>query len=152
VPTPVRPHATALAALMAVVVPVTAAEAACPRPEPASAASLVRQIGALRAAHGVPALRPQAPIARPARAHSTRMARAGRLWHDDLRGWSSGRVAAQNVAAGGVVAAAMSAMTHSPRHRAALLSRRFRHVGVGAVRDCGGMLVVTVNMTGPAPR
>jgi len=146
--TPVRPQATVLAALLAVAVPAAGAQGACPRSEPGSAARLVQSIGALRTAHGIAPLVPRTPITRPARAHSTRMARAGRLWHDDLRTWSSGAIAAQNVAAGDAVATAMAAMTRSPQHRGALLSRRFRNIGVGAVRDCGGMLIVTVNLQG----
>ena len=146
--TPVRPHVAVLAMLMAVTVPTAAAHAACPRPEPASAASIVRQTAGVRAAHGVAGLSVRAPLARPATAHSRAMARRGRLWHDDLRRWAGRSVAAQNVAAGATPALAMRAMMQSPTHRASLLDRRFRFIGVGAVRDCRGMLMVTVNMQG----
>lgn len=146
-PSPVRIAAPAV--VTAALAAPAPAPAACPTPEPGASATIVRQIQGLRAGAGLPRLAVRPPIARPARVHSIAMARTGRLWHDDLRAWSGGALAGQNVAEGPTALTAFGAMTVSAPHRAALLSPRFRAIGVGAVRGCDGMLMVTVNLLGP---
>lgn len=142
---------TAAGAMLALV-PLAAASAACPRAEPAASQSLVREINAVRASAGLPALRVRRAIVSPARTHSAAMARSGRLWHDNLTGWAGSARAAQNVAAGDTGTRTLGAMLGSPPHRRALMDRRFREVGVGAVRGCDGTLMVTVNVMVPSAR
>ncbi len=145
-----RRTAAVIAAFAATAAPAAGASAAsCPATEPASSASVIRQLAGLRASLGLPALRVRTPITRPARSHSADMASTGRLWHDDLARWASGSAAAQNVASGSNARMAFAAMVQSRPHRLAMLNRRFRYVGVGAVRGCDGMLMVTVNLLGP---
>jgi uncharacterized protein YkwD len=150
-PYPLRPR-TLAAALMSVLVPAATAHAACPAPAPTAAKAVTSQIGELRARSGLPALKVRTPIVRPARAHSGRMARTGRLFHDDITRWGGRARAAQNVSMGDTATGAFMAMVRSHMHRRALLDPRFRSVGVGVARDCTGMLMVTVNLLGPVPR
>lgn len=136
------------AAAATAVVPATAAAAACPRNEPSSASAITRQVNALRAASGLGAVRTRSAVAAAARTHSTAMARAGRLWHDDLRRWAGKSRAAQNVTEAATATDAVVAMVGSAPHLAALVNPVFTRVGVGAVRGCNGDLMVTVNLLG----
>lgn len=144
VPFSTRLHRVVAAACAACAAPA-AAVAACPASEPASARSITSQIDAARAAAGLSGLHPLVRIARPARAHSLDMARAQRLWHDNIRRWSKGQRGGQNVGYGPDASTVFGAMWNSPPHRDAMLSAHFHRVGVSAVRGCDGNLMVTVN-------
>jgi uncharacterized protein YkwD len=98
------------------------------------------EINRVRAAHGVPPLRPNARLQAAARAHSRDMVANGYLGHGDVgRRLQSygvrGRAMAENIAwaTGAQVhaAALVAGWLASPPHRANLLSREFRRVGVG---------------------
>lgn len=144
---PIRLRRTLALGTAAVCAAVPAASAAsCPRNEPSSAAAIGSQVNDLRAGAGLAPLRTRPSIATAARVHSTAMARAGRLWHDDLRRWAGRSKAAQNVTEAVDAAEAVSLMAGSAPHRAALLTPAFSRIGVGAVRGCGGDLMVTVNL------
>jgi uncharacterized protein YkwD len=136
--------ATAVAAL---------ALAASPVPASATPGARLRQlINDARAQHGLRPLRAERHLARAARGHSADMRRRRYFAHDSPEGTSP---AARMRAAGYRHPSAVSetiawgtgserrpkallrAWLHSPPHRAALLSPRFREIGVGVVRAHG---------------
>lgn len=108
-----------------------------------------------RAAHGLPALRGNAKLRRAAKAHSEDMVAHGYFAHESLsgadmadrilgtgyargRGWSLG----ENIAWGtGSLATAVEierAWMSSPGHRANILRREFREVGIGIAAGAPG--------------
>ena len=60
--------------------------------------------------------------------------------------FGKGRPAAQNLAYMPNAAGAFAGFMRSRRHRSNMLHRRWRAIGVGAMR-CGGMVIFTVNVT-----
>ncbi len=108
-----------------------------------AASYLVRRINAVRADHGLAPLRVRADLSRHARAHSAAMARGRTLFHTaDFRViccWSS---IAENVAYNRTARGAHRSLMASPGHRANILDRSKRSVGVGVVRS-GGVFWVT---------
>ena len=74
-----------------------------------------------------------------ARSHSAQMARAGRIYHSNLSsvgsrisGW---RVLGENVGMGPDLRVLNQAFMNSPGHRANLLCKCFRYVGIGVVQS-----------------
>jgi uncharacterized protein YkwD len=112
---------------------------------------LLRAVNQARAQHGLAPLRRSALLSRPARRHSAYVARTGRLTHlgADGRpfwerlyraGYPRTRAVGENVGiVGGCNARAARQIVGmwmaSGPHRALLLSRSFRVVGLGVVRD-----------------
>ena len=103
---------------------------------------LVQEINRVRAAHGVPPLRTDRRLQAAAEAHSRDMVAHGYLGHGDFgrRLQSYGvraRAIGENVAwgTGGSVRArtVVAQWMGSEWHRANLLSREFRRIGVGVV-------------------
>jgi uncharacterized protein YkwD len=107
---------------------------------------LLVEINRARAANGVPPLRSDRRLKAAAEAHSRDMAAHGYLGHGDIGrrlqsygvrarligenvAWGQGSVRADAVVAGWMA---------SPVHRANLLSRQFRRVGVGVVTGSFG--------------
>lgn len=128
------------------------AAAQCGQQDASAATQVLQGIAAARASAGLPALRPNARITRVARNHARRMALSGSIWHDNLSAWAAGRAVAQNVAYGGSGGEAFTAMWNSGPHRTAMMSRRYRFVGVGAAVSCSGEIMVAVDLMGPARR
>jgi uncharacterized protein YkwD len=112
----------------------------------------------VRVKRGRVALRPLANLRRAARSHSRTLLRAGAFQHDSLNGapfWTrlvkagfpSRRRMGENLAmvSGCNRAAARTTVSMwmaSPGHRANLLNRRFRFVGVGAFTDADCSLTI----------
>jgi uncharacterized protein YkwD len=104
-----------------------------------------------RAAHGLRPLRLDARLARAARAHSSDMVAHRYFAHDSRHGaslaarisrtgWTRHRrswIVGENIAWGkgsaASPAAIVAAWMHSPGHRANILDRRFRAIGIGIV-------------------
>ncbi|BDG07752.1 CAP domain-containing protein [Anaeromyxobacter paludicola] len=143
------PGGPAVAALLPVACGAASLEEAPPPPrprEPATArgaeAAVAQAIDALRARHGLVPLGRSPALDEVARRHSEAMARAGEVAHvlpggRDLPARLEGvpyRRALENVARGPSALAAHDAAEESPAHRANLLDRSVREVGVGIAR------------------
>lgn len=126
----------------AAIFPVTlpaAPTAAAASPETDYAAEVVSATNAARAEHGLGRLRTNACLTRFATAQAKRMAAEGRLSHQPLgpvqRACGVGFVG-ENVAVGYPTGrVAVRNWMRSSGHRANLLSRNFRLIGVAASRD-----------------
>ncbi len=99
-------------------------------------------INRVRSARGLPQLQVGPRLQAAARAHSRAMARSGSFthgnWYYRLRRFGvRGRVLGENIAWGvghlGSPRQIMRAWMNSPGHRANILNRRFREVGIGIV-------------------
>jgi uncharacterized protein YkwD len=111
-------------------VPAAPAEAGLDRFE----RSVSNQVNYIRAAHGRRPLGVSGRLSRRAARHSRRMARGGRMFHGVRRGGETvGFIGGRRVARR-IVAMWM----RSGAHRHALLSGRFRRIGVGRRRGNGG--------------
>lgn len=133
-----------------IVTPTAAAQ--CGEPDASAARQVLSGISAARENAGLPALKTNPRLTRVAARHARRMAISGSIWHDNLAAWANGRAVAQNVAYGASGDEAFTAMWNSSPHRTAMMSRRYRIVGVGAARSCGGEIMVAVDLMAPAPR
>jgi uncharacterized protein YkwD len=122
---------------------------------------LVEAINHARGARGIPTLRMSPRLRRAARAHSHAMANTGSFVHGDwyrrlrrhgIRARVLGETIAWGAGANGTPAAIVAMWLASPPHRATLLSRQFRRVGVGvAVGSMGGVpgaSIATANFAG----
>jgi uncharacterized protein YkwD len=111
-------------------------------------AELLRSINQARARHGALALRVSPALQRAARAHSRAMLRTGTFTHGDwygrlrrhgARGRTLGETIGWGVGSAGSPGVIVRMWLASPPHRATLLDRGFRYVGVGvAVGSFGG--------------
>jgi uncharacterized protein YkwD len=130
--------------------------------------AVIRLVNAIRAEHGLPALRAAAPLTRAARGHSTDMGRGGYFSHvtrstgatfaERVRSQRPGQVRwlgeviGWGVGAPGTPAGLVEAWMNSAPHRATLLDRRFRRIGVGAWQGTfegyAGATVFTANLAG----
>ncbi len=108
-------------------------------------------INKARVSHGRAPLRFNYSMARLARRHSATMASRNLLYHNPyLAQWYSTwswRILGENVGVGSSVASLHVAFMNSKPHRANILDRRFRNVGVGIVVR-NGRTWVTVNFLG----
>ena len=148
-------------ALIACLCALALAPASEARSQSAKDASLVGQVNAARAAHGVPALRVDASLASAARAHSAAMLRGGFFEHRNFaarirRHGGRGRTLGENIAWGngpfGTARGIVNQWLASPPHRQILLGRAFRRVGVGTsvgrFGGVGGATVATADFAG----
>lgn len=120
---------------------------------------VLAELNRVRAAHGLPPFRLDGRLQRAARAHSQDMARRGYFSHGDFaarmrRHGVRGR-AAENIgwATGGNRAARVVQMwMGSPPHRANVLRRGFRRIGVagvvGTIYGRRGTMLVTADFAG----
>lgn len=127
----------------AAVIALTAASLTLPAPSFAGASSFVRLVNRDRAKHGLGALAVRSDLAAEARAHSVRMARAGRIFHDEAMGsrlccWKR---FGQNVGFGSGTSEIHDLFMRSASHRANILGR-FDQIGVG-IAWRGDVLYVT---------
>lgn len=122
---------------------------------------LLVEMNAARADHGLPPLRLSRVLARPARSHSAYLARTGRLDHNGAdgrpfyvrlykAGFSKRKAVGENLGMSSGcrtdLARTMVGMwLDSPGHRANLLSRRFRVVGLAVVTasNCSNTVYTT---------
>jgi uncharacterized protein YkwD len=123
-------------------------------PQPAGPAQVEREINAQRAAEGLPAVQTDRRLRRLARSQARRVIRRDVLAHTTAAGTPVGDRLERKMgplrAAGEVLAFMPTGMTtadavvrawmNSPPHRAVLMARNLREVGVGARR---GLLVST---------
>ena len=109
---------------------------------------MVRLINGHRARAGQARLKVDPRIRAAGRRHSRWITRSGSFSHERQLRWARGRASGQNLALGRAPRALVRAMMASSGHRANLLSPVFRRVGVGAIRDCRGRVVYTVNLLG----
>ena len=103
--------------------------------------SIFRVVNATRVAYGIPPLRTDAALQRAARAHTSAMLRTGVFAHGNFAGRMAqfhvhGPAMGENLAWGGGSYGAPSAIVslwlNSPEHRANMLRRGFRRIGIGA--------------------
>lgn len=127
--------------------PACGASAAMPRAERA----LVALVNRRRAAAGVNRLGGHRAIRKAARRHSRQMARGKVFAHSATLAWAKGRPAGENLALASSPTLAMTAMVLSPDHLRNLLNPGWRWIGIGAVADCAGAQLYTVNLMGPRP-
>jgi uncharacterized protein YkwD len=129
---------------------------------------LLDLINSARAHYGLPALHVQSPLISAARAHSREMLKDDYFSHRSITGLSPATrvvrsgyslsgyrswVVGENIGLGlgalGTPQAIFAAWMHSPAHRANILSRRFRDVGLGEVSGTfdgyRGVLMYTVD-------
>lgn len=111
--------------------------------------SLVQAINQARLARGIPALATGVRLQRAARAHSRAMARTGSFAHGNwyqrlrrhgVRARTVGETIGWGVGGSGTASSIVGMWLASPPHRATMLDRGFRRVGVGvAVGTMAGM-------------
>jgi uncharacterized protein YkwD len=124
--------------------------------------SVFAAINRARASHGLPPLRIGARLQRAARVHSREMLRTGSFSHGDwyrrlrlygVRGRTFGETIAWGAGSDGTAASIVGIWLASPSHRATLLRRGFRRIGVGlAVGSFSGFpgaTVATADFSGP---
>ena len=122
---------------------------------------LLAAVNNARTSRGLPPLRLSRVLSAPARRHSAYLARTGRLDHDGAdgspfyvrlyaAGFSRRKAVGENLGmAGGCSTGLSRTMVRmwlaSPAHRANLLSRRFRVVGIAVVasQSCSGTVYTT---------
>ena len=104
--------------------------------------ALVTKINATRVAHGLRPLPARVGLTDTAHRHSRAMAGRHTLYHSNLSRVCCFRSVGENVAYNSTVTRIHRSLMASPGHRANLLSRRWRGIGVGVVRS-GGRLWVT---------
>jgi uncharacterized protein YkwD len=120
--------------------------------------SVLRAMNAVRASHGLPRLRIDYRLESVARAHSVDMLRHQYFAHGAFSArvnasGAAGPIFGENLAFGPVSSSwVVNAWLASPEHRANLLRRGFRRVGIGAVigtfEGSGGTFVVTADFAG----
>jgi uncharacterized protein YkwD len=123
--------------------------------------SLLRQMNAVRAAHGLAPLRFDAQLESAARFHSREMLADGVFQHGAFaarmaRFRVTGSLAGENLAWGtgarGTARGVVAAWLASPEHRANLLRPSFRRVGIGALTGAfqgrAGARVITADFAG----
>ena len=125
-------------------------------------------VNAVRVKHGLHKLRMVASLERASRAHSREMVSRGYFGHNSYSGtsfstrliaygytqagctrWTVGEDIACGSGSGGTPRAIFNAWMHSPPHRAVILTKRFRDVGVGrakgAFRGISGVVFYTLD-------
>lgn len=124
--------------------------------------NLLRSINQARARHGAPPLRVASPLQRAARAHSNAMLRTGNFTHGNwyqrlrrhgARGRTLGEVIGWGSGGSGSAGSIVRMWLASPPHRATMLDRSFRYVGVGVAAGSfagfGGARIATADFAGP---
>lgn len=141
----------ATARLGAILVAVLVLGFLAPRHAEASTSSersMASLINKARTSRGRSALRFNESLSNYARKHSAAMASKNRLYHNDdlanwLRNWNW-NILGENVGVGPSISRLHTAFMNSPSHRANILDRRFRNVGVGVVSKNGRLWVTVI--------
>lgn len=141
---PVVRRSLAAAVLLALAVP-SAAQATTIAYSPASEQRVLLLLNQIRQRHGLPQLVLSAPLRGSARTHSTGMLERDALQHSALPAAGagmlklSGETIAWGVGAQGTPTGIVDQWMRSPPHRAVILARGLRRVGIGIARgDFGG--------------
>jgi len=110
--------------------------------------AMASYINAARTNHSRAALRFSDGLSSLARRHSQTMASQDRLYHNPyLAQWManwSWRILGENVGVGPTVYGLHVAFMNSPPHKANIMDRRFRNVGVGIVSSNGRIWVTVI--------
>lgn len=137
----------ALVALITVLHPPTFVGAACSGKANANERAFVRKVNRERAKRGLAKLKLDTQLSKPSKLHTKEMIAEGTIHHtpDDVlaKRVTKWEVLGENVGAGGSVKSLHRAFMRSPSHKANILFRDFRYVGVGAKRTPNGKLWVT---------
>jgi hypothetical protein len=117
-------------------------------------AAFVAKINELRGSKGLGPLQVNANLTAKARAWSTEMAAAGRIWHSTLsdgitEDW---RKLGENVGMGGSVDGLHKAFVNSPHHYENLVDPAFEFVGIGIVTNGNTIFVTEVFMQLMSPK
>jgi uncharacterized protein YkwD len=136
----------------ALVVALTAGVLLVGTSAPASAATIstlesrmVAKINNARAYHGLHTLKRGSHLMRHSRRHSRRMAADGLLFHTkDFSIFACWDDIAENVGMGSSIRSIHRAFMKSPVHRANILTKGMRYVGVGVARGDGYLWVTEV--------
>jgi uncharacterized protein YkwD len=128
---------------------------------------VIAEVNQERTSRGLKPVRFKSSLTRAARAHSREMARRGVLTHRSACGWSVGqRVRHYGYTASGyrswsvgenlyrakagtlyaTPVVAVNAWMDSTGHRAVILTKRFRDIGVGIAKSDGGMRYFTIDL------
>lgn len=114
-----------------------------------------RRHNRLRVADGLGRLRLDPELSRAARLHTREMISKDLLHHTTslelttrITGWS---ILGENVGVGSTVVSLMDAFMDSPAHRANILHRSYRYVGIGAKLDNGRLWVTIIFEAGDNP-
>lgn len=138
--------ATVILASVIVVLPAAAGtSSACWNTKKAER-KLVRHVNKARGDHGRVKLRFDPELSRVARVHTKEMMRRGELFHSKKLGErvTKWRVLGENVGRGNGARELHRMFMSSETHRANVVHKRFRHVGVGVKRDSRGLWVTVV--------
>jgi uncharacterized protein YkwD len=111
--------------------------------------AMVRLVNRSRRNHGISGLNIAPGLSGAAHRHSARMARRGQLYHSCLTCLLNGygvswRIAGENVGYGSTLRAIHRAMLRSTKHRANILRRGYRRIGIGVVRRNGRYWVTEI--------
>jgi len=109
---------------------------------------MLRLLNQVRRQHGLPVFRINRELSTYAFRHSKRMARANDLFHTQdlyrrVRSYHP-TTWGENVGMARYLKTVRQLWMHSAEHRANILKRRFRRVGVGAVKARGSMWVTVI--------
>lgn len=111
------------------------------RPMNSSEANLFVSTNRLRESHGLPALAQQEVLVDDARDWAGALAARGALQHSDPNQWNVAWTAvAENVGASGTMDEMVQRLEASPTHRDNMLSTKYTHQAVGAVRGKDGRI------------
>ena len=120
-----------------------------PAPAPNPEQRLLELMNRERAEVGAPALVWRDDVAAFAEDHSGRMAREGRIWHNDeyfsaeSRRRFDAKTVGENVALNKSIDDAHRRLMNSPGHRANIVNPKFTEAGVGVVKDGNGDHFIT---------
>ena len=143
----------AAVSIFAALLPVTTASAStgwsCYRYSKAER-GFARRTNQARANHGLPKLSIDPQLSKSATKHTWDMVNKKLLYHTTnaqfysrVTSWS---MLGENVGEGGGVPSLQNAFMQSPEHRANILERQYRYIGVGVVRK-NGLMWVTVQFS-----
>ncbi len=119
-----------------------------PKAAPSAEKSLITQINRERKRRGAKPLKRLTRLVSSARAHNRWMASKRLFAHPSRRiKFGLGGPASQNLAFMPNARSAFAGFMGSPPHKANMLPKKWKKIGVGASK-CSGMILFTVNMTG----
>lgn len=146
-------------ATVLLLVPVSALPCTPPDPSGQVVAQVIRSINTQRLQAGLVQLQPSAALARAAQDHACDLAAQGRISHvgsngsrlaDRLAGVGQGFGAArENVAQGPPGHDVVASWMQSRGHRANLLAKDLREIGLGAALGANGQVFWVMTATGP---
>lgn len=109
---------------------------------------MLHLLNQVRSQHGLPRFRVSRPVSTSAWRHSRQMASDGRIYHTQdlyrvVRSYDP-HVWGENVGVARYLMTVRRLWMHSPGHRANILKRAYRRVGIGVVKASGSVWVTTI--------